>query len=261
MRDRAVGFLRERIGKLDDGQFPVVAFDVDPRLLKFILVMTSYTNTTMVAETGGQPVLAPADADELAGTCRLLTDIAQGEAGLVFGPLDRTHQQWIATGRNAAPPTPTATRFIESTDNGPPTTKPMDSGLYTSTVLGDGRSMWRRYLDSVRGSSLHPLPWYTWNLPARDDAAVLEITSAREWADFVAAYGRRHEEMIYPYWPTVARDFDGIHLTLRAILAIQGFELATSRGPTAPTYWDVESTLWLRWCFTSPDLHEVTGLD
>jgi hypothetical protein len=256
VRDRAVELLQERIEKLDDGQLPVVSFDADRRLLHFILVMTSYTNTTMAAGTGEQPVLAPADADELAGTCRLLADIAQGGTGLVDGPLDRTRQQWIGTGRQIS--SPAETRLIETDDSGAASTKPFNLGLYTSTAAPDGRSMWRTYLDSIRESPLHPLPWYTWNLQARDDTAIAEITSAREWTDFVDAYARPHAGMIYPDWRDVAQDVDAVHLTPRAILAIQGFSFPTTRGPTAPTYWDVESTLWLRWCFTSVSLREVT---
>lgn len=86
---------------------------------------------------------------------------------------------------------------------------------------------------------------------------MLEITSAREWADFVGTYPRRHKGEVYPHWHDVATDFDGVHLTLQAIAAIQGFAFPTPRGPSAPAYWDVESTLWLRWCFQSVDQHEL----
>jgi hypothetical protein len=262
VRDWVVELLQERIEELDDDQLPVVSFDADRRLLHFILVMTSYTNTTFAAGTGGQPVLSPADADELAGTCRLLADIAQGGASLVDGPLDGTRQQWIGTGRQTASPasvpTPARTQLIEADETNAASTKPFDLGLYTSTAAPDGRSMWRTYLDSTRGSTLHPLPWYTWNLKARDDTKIGEITSACAWVDFVDTYPHPHAGKVYPDWRNVAQDLDGVHLTLRAILAIQGFSFPTSHGLTAPTYWDVESTLWLRWCFTSVNLREMT---
>jgi hypothetical protein len=64
--------------------------------------------------------------------------------------------------------------------------------------------------------------------------------------------------MLYPDWYQIAKDFDGVHLTMRAILAIQGFAFDTSHGMIAPSYWGVESVLWLRWCFTSIELREIT---
>jgi hypothetical protein len=46
-------------------------------------------------------------------------------------------------------------------------------------------------------------------------------------------------------------------MTQRAVVASQGLYFASSAGIIAPPYWDVESTLWLRWSFTSTELIEV----
>jgi hypothetical protein len=61
-----------------------------------------------------------------------------------------------------------------------------------------------------------------------------------------------------PDWSAVSRDVDAVHVTLPAIVAAQGFGLRTARGITAPAFWDVESTLWLRWRFASARLLETT---
>jgi len=119
--------------------------------------------------------------------------------------------------------------------------------------------MWRTYLDLYHGSDLYPLPWFTWETKAAvGGAAVLEITTANDWAAFVAAYSRADAGMIYPDWVRVASDFAGIHMTLRAVAATQGFVFETGCGLTAPAFWDIESTLWLRWCFESVRLVDIT---
>jgi len=48
-----------------------------------------------------------------------------------------------------------------------------------------------------------------------------------------------------------------VHITISAIAAIQGMRLETPRGLLAPSYWDVETTFWLRWSFTSVALVET----
>ena len=55
--------------------------------------------------------------------------------------------------------------------------------------------------------------------------------------------------LIYPNWPAIAEDFDAVHLTAMAVAAIQGVRITTEMGLIAPSYWDVESTFWLRWSF------------
>ncbi|MEX2981194.1 hypothetical protein [Streptomyces sp. C36] len=114
------------------------------------------------------------------------------------------------------------------------------------------------YLDL--GSSLHPRPWQTWQLPVTDPAAdVLEIGGAGDWAAFVGRYPLVRGNDVYPDWAKVARDFPGVHMTLRAIVAAQGFRILVADGLAAAPFWDIESVLWLRWCFDPPRLVEVTS--
>ena len=41
-----------------------------------------------------------------------------------------------------------------------------------------------------------------------------------------------------------------MHLTARAVAAVQGWKLDSAVGVGAPSFWDVETTVWLRWAFT-----------
>ncbi len=230
----------------------------------FVQVMDDATNTQMADEAGDPAILEPSAADALTGACHLLERIGQSNPSLVRGPLDAARQHWIGTPQHApspaAPPAPVRERFIGAEDAStlPPSTKPFDLGLFTSTATRSGLSMWRAYLDLNRGSDLYPLPWYTWEVRVSEVCSVLDITSAREWAEFVAAYPRTEGGLLYPDWHKVVGAFDAVHMTARAVVATQGFNFPTPRGLTAATYWGLESTLWLRWRFDSVRLRETT---
>lgn len=238
----------------------------DAKLRHFASVMTGWTEPEMTALAGGPAVLAPSEveeADETVDGCLLLGRLVRDEASLVRGPLDRTRQHWIGTSPHELVPHrwPVLDRerfTAPGGDAGPPSTKPFHLGLYTSTARHDGPGMWRIYLDL--GSSLHPQPWQTWQLPVTDPAAdVLEIGGAGDWAAFVGRYPLVHGNDVYPDWAKVARDFAGVHMTLRAIVAAQGFRIPVADGLAAAPFWDIESVLWLRWCFATPRLVEVTS--
>ncbi|WP_233601086.1 hypothetical protein [Micromonospora solifontis] len=249
--------LRRRVAELDATP-PASPGPDDPRLRHFLSVMQLHTDTRIEAEVGGPAIVGAAQADEIIGTCRLLADIRRNHPALVDGPLRRDEQTWIGTSRQV--PELAAHRFVAARDrkSEPPSTKPFGLGLYTSTAVSGGRSMWRAYLDNYHGSWLYPLPWYTWRLLATPDARVLEVTRARDWVAFLEAYPRVVERLVFPDWAAVAADLDGIHLTLPAVAAIQGFNLPSAHGLTAAAFWDLETTLWLRWCFSEPELSDVT---
>ena len=99
------------------------------------------------------------------------------------------------------------------------------------------------------GSDLFPLPWTVWELDVLPSARVREITSATEWANLLAEYGVPTGGTVHLDWPAVAAEYDAVHLTLRAVAAVQGIVLRTPGGPAGPVLWDVESTFWLRWSF------------
>jgi hypothetical protein len=109
------------------------------------------------------------------------------------------------------------------------------------------------YLEAYRGSDLRPLPWTGWRLPVHLCARVREIPSARAWADFVARYAVVGPDGLVPDWAAAAADHDGVHVTATAGVATQGIRFRGPGGTTAPTWWDVESAFWFRWCFYPPE--------
>jgi hypothetical protein len=108
--------------------------------------------------------------------------------------------------------------------------------------------MWSVYLELHRGSSLHPQPWAHEAVPVAEDVDVADVASAADWAGLVSRHPRRWQNLTYPDWPALAREHAGVHLSAAAIAAAQDFNLRLpDGGATAPLYWDVESTVWLRW--------------
>jgi len=75
---------------------------------------------------------------------------------------------------------------------------------------------------------------------------VLEVDSARAWVELVDAYPLEKDRGWVPDWLTVSAHYDLVHLTLPAVVAMQGIPFEGIRGTYASTYWDVETTLWLR---------------
>jgi hypothetical protein len=118
--------------------------------------------------------------------------------------------------------------------------------------------MWREHLEPFRGSTPYPLAWHIWEMKiAASDLAIAEITNAKKWVELVENYGFYSDGLIYPNWGEVAREFSAVHVTLPAIVAAQGFSFETNDGLIAPAFWDIEMTLWLRWCFDSAQLLET----
>ena len=139
-----------------------------------------------------------------------------------------------------------------------PSTKPAGLGIFTSTAANNGCSMWRTFLEIGTEASLHPRPWAVWDVrPSYDRPKVCEIDSAQTWCDLVQAYATLADGLLYPNWRAIAVDLDGVHMTLAAIVATQGFQFPNPAGPIAATYWDVEATLWLNWRFESVALREI----
>lgn len=142
--------------------------------------------------------------------------------------------------------------------------KPYGCGLCTCTGTLGTYGMWRVHLDDYQsgihvstGEDEYALPWHTWAAEPELGARVLEVVSAADWADLILTYPRRLGDDLHPDWRAVADHHDAVHVTLRAILAAQGLYLQTSEGTTAPAFWDVETTFWLRWCFSEVRLVET----
>ena len=261
MPSSGVKWLHERVSELDSGEIaPGLG---DEPIVRFVRLMVGWTNTRMTFDPERPVVLEPAAADGITAECRLLKEIARTDADLVRGPLEQRRQEWIGTAKrsgSAASPELTRQSFVsaDAAAHVGPSTKPAGVGIYSSTAASDGRSMWRVFLEIGTEASLHPRPWAIWGLrPCGDRAKVCEIDGAETWCDLVQAYPTRADGLLYPDWRAIATDFDGVHMTLAAIVATQGFTLLTSAGPIAAAYWDIETTLWLRWRFESVTLRQV----
>lgn len=203
-----------------------------------------------------------ADADQAAAGSRCLKRLKQSAPELTDGPVSAA-QCWIATGSAAHRPprhsTPVLSHFVDiaSAGNVMPSTKPFYLGMFTSTALPGGRSTWRAYLDVTSPSTLHPRPWFTWKLQPDVNARVYEVTTASAWSRLVHDNPIGDRGLLYPDWGQIAKRFDAVHLTMPAVLALQGLMIRTEGGTLAPLFWDAESTFWLRWRFVSTELCEV----
>lgn len=182
------------------------------------------------------------------------------------GPLNTATQYWIATGKPESLGTVRRllleVHFRQDTYMIGPSTKPFGFGLYSSTGCVNPFGSWFEYLQIFQGSTLFPLPWTIWELMPDASSSILEITSASDWVRMVTTFPRVKGALIYPDWHRLSQKFDGVHLTLFAIAAIQGFTFPTTdkkrpRHRIAPAYWGVESTLWFKWCFDPRIVGEV----
>ena len=231
------------------------------RLGHFVSIMSRWTEGLVELEVGPRETITPETADALAGRSRLVAEIERFDPSLVAGPMDRIRQHWTPIGRSAykgAPPS--EKHFIAPQADQRAAVKPPRFGLYTSTVSAAGVSMWSALL-GLDESMMYRLSRYTWELEIDSDVTVAEIGSATAWVEFVCAHARISEGLVYPDWVSIAHEWDAIHVTLPAIAAAQGFHFSTSCGVMAPAFWDVESTVWLRWCFSGARLVESVDPD
>lgn len=245
--------LAQRVADLDDHVGGSVGADI-AHFVKVMAQVVSYgTKPTAEAQRW-----QPGDADRELEDCRLLARLQSAAPEIVTGPLAGVKQFWISAEKPSGlpPGIPTLDReHFRPVEAAPHSysTKPFFVGLYTSTGFADSpQGMWRTYLDTETGTAI----WRIWALTPRRDASVLEIASAVDWCAFVDSAPAEHAGLVYPDWQAAARMYDAIHMTARAIVAVQGLQFDVPSGITAPTYWDVETTFWLRWCFSTCDLIE-----
>jgi hypothetical protein len=247
----ALELLRGRVNQLDGS--PPQSVGAHLRLQHAASVLQQYTNTFMAEAAGWPALLDPVEADAVVDASAFLAQLSEVAPALVQGPLDQQAQVWIGTARHGG--RPPSSRELRPTHRTGPSVTPWSGTLFTSSTSPLGVSMWRSFLDLFRGSDLYPLPWHVWSLPA--EGRVAQVTGAEDWVRLVDRYPLRINELVYPDWDAVATDFDGVHFCLRAVVSLQGFSFASAHGVTAPGYWDVETTHWLRWAFQRPRLIEV----
>ncbi|HTF06785.1 MAG TPA: hypothetical protein VK659_01280 [Asanoa sp.] len=208
--------------------------------------------------------LPPEAADAIVSHSRLLARLRKSDPTLVDGPLRTDSQLWIAAAKPPHLPVrfeePSRDHFVEPRDAGPLfTTKPFEAGLFTSTATGGRQTpsgMWLTYLRDHGGSrgGPFPYPWHVWTIEPKLPVMVFEVTNAVTWVDLVRTFPSTHGGLLYPDWVAIAQDWDAVHMTAAAVAATHGLRMLTTAGTMAAPFWDVESTLWLRWCFQQPRL-------
>ena len=247
-------------GEPDD---PRATDDPDADLTHFITVLGRATDSGTGPDVHALPCVSAASADAIVESCRLLARLTGAVPEIVTGPLRLDSQYWVGTenpsGRPKGELAPSESHFIGVSDAAviKASTKPFHLGLFTTTGALGRKGMWRMYLDRCPSSTLFPQPWHTWIVDPNPDAVVREIASASQWVEFVLSHPQRERGLLFPDWRSVARRYDAVHMTLRAIAAIQGLYFTTAEGIVAASCWDLESTLWLRWCFDSVRLVDV----
>ena len=217
---------------------------------------------TSAGDHSGTGIVSAADADAIVARSALIRRLGSAEPALVTGGIDRRRQFWISAGKPPWVPAPdpvlSAQRFVAAAHLGPSRhVNPFGAGLYTSSGFAGTQGMWRLYLDLGDYSANCPPPWHVWRAEVSPAARVRDVTTAAEWEELILRYPAVRGGLIYPDWRALAEDTDGVHLTIRAIAALQGLRIRTPRGLAAPGYWDVETTFWLNWAVAEAELAEV----
>lgn len=246
--------LGERVRLLDEGN-PVALGEgvfgrngIHPDIGRFITVLSVVTSHS---GSGSQSAPITGDvADRILGRSRLLQRLEAHVPVVMTEPLAQDLQFWVRDGRPGQSAVPNANEFMTvSQARHPPGAKPAGHGIYTSTGVCGTFGMWWAYLIYYAGSTLHPYPWSVWSVFPDRTVRIREITSASDWVRFVGEVPKTHNGLIYPDWASAATRWDAVHLTAKSVAAIQGMYFSSRIGVVAPSYWDVESTVWLRWSF------------
>jgi hypothetical protein len=232
----------------------------------FVDAMVSVSNLGTPPEVAS--IVEPDTADEVVAESLLLRSLLDQWSWLERGPSARDcAQHWIVTGKPAWVPEPVRVpdraAFQPSPDSAtlggrPP--HPAEYGFYTSSATSDYAGMWRTFLEQTEWMGLSPKPWSTWLMRPRDDLRIFQVTCAADWAQLVDGFHVGGSSDLHADWHAVASAYDAVHFSPRAVGAVQGFRIRTRSGLTAPVYWDVESTLWLRWPFESWSLVDTQTL-
>ena len=239
--------LRARVAALDDPALdnPDFIGTTNADIARFVIVMSgiaSKLNRGPVIEVDQLRCITPERADEIAQRCRLLRRLASMVPDVAHGPLRRDAQFWIGAGRSA--PLPTSNRALSESYF-------TQGGLFTSTGVFHTTGMWRAYLDVGDDRGLFSRPFRAWKVRPHPDVRVVEIASAMQWVDFVRQHPLRRGPLLRPNWEDAARAYDAVHVTLQAIVAMQGLSFPIEEGVVEGDFWDVEQTRWLHWCFES----------
>jgi hypothetical protein len=180
--------------------------------------------------------------------------------------LDRQQQIWV--GRSIEAPSENRLQ-VDLSPFGSQTPKPKRA-LWTSTYVPGVVSPW---LLAPEGQFSGP--YYVWAVAATNAARVLEIQSRDAWSALACSYpraqaGYTHRTTAHrpqsaarldPDWSDVARDWDAVHLSIGGWLTAEDVPYEVDRRTTELRGWEMESTVWFRWSFSSVERMETLETD
>jgi hypothetical protein len=249
--------LEARLSKLDEA-LDGGGHDLDALSRAFVSTMCDVSFRRVPDATG--TVVDPEIADEAVAGSAFLAALRRSAPWLLDGPSSsECAQHWIATakppwlaGSDMMPTQDALLTVVES--GGTAASRSARGGLFTSSATPEFPGMWRHYLEQNARSGLWPGPWRTWRLSLAAQPRVVDVTSARDWVGLMEEYPNLEGGDLELNWGAIAADVDAVHITPEAVCGVEGFRMRTARGPSAPVYWDVEGTRWLRWSFDSVEL-------
>lgn len=178
--------------------------------------------------------------------------------GWWWSPVDLTRQAWF--GPAGAFENSKSSR-LEDRDDDPNLWWVEPWGAFmTSRLLGSGQSVSSICRD---GHMVVDEEAINADVPIYFDASrkIFEVSCAREWVNLVERFpmqlkrGRMRPwsqwtgydgPWVVPDWPSVAEEFDGVHVQLGAVLSSSYRRLHVENGSTMLAGWNPDSTLWLK---------------
>jgi hypothetical protein len=254
-----VGELEHRRAQFEVAHALGAATDARTALEAVVQVMSDVTNAGR-PDDELQPVHA-GDADALVAFSAVVQDALQLNPWLAAAPDAPAVQYWTAaSGRLATvvvPPPPAAEYLRPVTDlsDAEQTRRPLPGGIFTSSGVPGEATMWQLYLAmnsmAHESGNLWRRPWLTWSMHPQPGIRTLRVRSALDWVRLLDEHPlpRGRDRMLCVNWRDVAMIADAVHVSAVAVCAIDGLRFVCSKGLSAPMYFTVESTVWLRWVF------------
>jgi hypothetical protein len=236
------------------------------------------------ADTAAAPHLAAASA-ALMPVARSLA--AAPAAQWWWGPPDLSHQRWLGSGDDP-PPRGQAladgllTQAMADAEEErraarelpwPPRDGREYTGIWWSPPLGSGVFTTTGPVGSLAAvgiactvDSAGEDQFRIWDIVIGSRARIWNVTSPDDWQRLTARYprdvtaSRRHDwhrmtgrdgRWVLPDWPRVARDWDGVHLSIAGFITASGPAIEVGDAATVLVGWDPDQTLWLTDVFTS----------
>jgi hypothetical protein len=178
--------------------------------------------------------------------------------------LDRQHQIWV--GRSTEAPSENRLQ-VDLSPFGAQTPKPKRA-FWTSTYVSGVVSPWLLAPEGQLSG-----PYCVWAVAATNAARVFEIQSRGAWSALARSYPRaqagythtttahrpQRSARLDPDWSDVARDWDAVHLSTGGWLTAEDVPYEVDRRTSELRGWELESTVWFRWSFSSVERMETAS--